>query len=75
LNESEEPITAGSGTPDPQPDPVAPPPLPVAPAGPSGPVGQPRGVAFVIVLSIITFGIYHLYWYYKGFEEMKRQVG
>jgi hypothetical protein len=32
-------------------------------------------VAFVIVLSIITFGIYHLYWYYKGFEEMKRHTG
>ena len=29
----------------------------------------------MIVLSIITLGIYHLYWYYKGFEEMKRHTG
>jgi Domain of unknown function (DUF4234) len=29
----------------------------------------------VIVLSIVTFGIYHLYWYYKSFEKMKRHTG
>jgi hypothetical protein len=40
-----------------------------------GPIGQPRGVGFVIVLSIVTFGIYHFYWVYKNFEEMKRHTG
>jgi hypothetical protein len=25
-----------------------------------GPIGKPRGVMFVIVLSIVTIGIYHL---------------
>lgn len=74
MNEREEPISTGSGIPAPQPDAVAPP-LPATSGGSSGPVGQPRGVAFVIVLSIITFGIYHLYWYYKSFEEMKRHTG
>ena len=38
-------------------------------------MGQQRGVFFVIVLSIVTLGIYHLYWYYAGFEEMKRHTG
>ncbi len=41
----------------------------------SGPLGQPRGIFFVIVISIITLGIYHLYWTYKTFEEMKRRTG
>src|SRR6476619_3758597 len=43
--------------------------------GNSGPPGQPRGVAFVIILSIITLGIYSLYWDYKTFEEMKQHTG
>jgi hypothetical protein len=43
--------------------------------GAQGPIGQPRGIAFVIVLSIVTFGIYNLYWVYKDFEEMKVHTG
>ena len=43
--------------------------------GNSGPLGQPRGVAFVIILSIITLGIYSLYWVYKTQEEMKQHTG
>jgi hypothetical protein len=39
-----------------------------------GELGQPRGVAFVIVLSIVTLGIYHLYWVYKNFDEMQRHT-
>lgn len=50
-------------------------PITAAQAGSRGPVGKPRGVLFVIVLSIVTLGIYHLYWYYQGFEEMKRHTG
>jgi Domain of unknown function (DUF4234) len=41
----------------------------------TGPLGQPRGVGFVIVISIITFGIYFLYWSYRTFEEMKQRTG
>lgn len=40
-----------------------------------GPLGKPRGVLFVIVISIITLGIYHLYWVYKVFDEMKQHTG
>ena len=29
----------------------------------------------MIVLSIVTFGIYHLYWVYKNFDEMQRHTG
>jgi hypothetical protein len=37
--------------------------------------GKPRGVLFVILISICTFGIYHLYWVFQVFEEMKRYTG
>jgi Domain of unknown function (DUF4234) len=40
-----------------------------------GPLGKPRGILFVIVISIVTFGIYHLYWTYKVFEEIKQHTG
>ena len=43
--------------------------------GSTGPLGQPRGVVFVIVISIITLGIYSLYWVYKTTEEMKQHTG
>jgi hypothetical protein len=41
----------------------------------TGQVGQPRGIAFVIIISLITFGIYYLYWTYVTFDEMKRRTG
>ncbi|MGL6278192.1 MAG: DUF4234 domain-containing protein [Gaiella sp.] len=41
----------------------------------TGPLGQNRGVGFVIVIGIITFGIYWVYWVYKTCEEMKRRTG
>lgn len=75
MSEPEEPITTGSDTPASQPDAAIQPPLPAAQTPRSGPLGNPRGVLFVIVLSIVTLGIYHLYWYYKSFEEMKRHTG
>ena len=59
-----EPAAAQSPTPTPATTPAA-----------QGPIGQPRGVAFVIVLSIITFGIYHLFWIYKNFDELQRHTG
>jgi Na+/proline symporter len=43
--------------------------------GNTGPLGQPRGIGFGILLFIITFGIYSLYWVYKTQEEMKQHTG
>jgi hypothetical protein len=47
-----------------------------APA-PSGarPLGKPRGWVAVFFLSLITLGIYGLYWQYKTFQEMKDYSG
>jgi len=41
----------------------------------TGTLGKPRGIVFVIVMSIVTLGIYHLYWTYNVFEEIKRHTG
>ena len=41
----------------------------------SGPLGQPRGTGFGILLFIITLGIYSLYWVYKTQEEVKEHSG
>jgi hypothetical protein len=35
------------------------------------PVGPQRGVAKVIILTIVTLGIYGVIWQYKSFKEMK----
>ena len=43
--------------------------------GNTGPVGQPRGIGFGILLFIVTFGIYSWYWVYKTHEEMKQHTG
>jgi hypothetical protein len=51
---------------------VAPPP---AAAGGSAPVGKVRNPWAVIGLSIITLGIYFLYWTYSVFTEMKNRTG
>jgi hypothetical protein len=50
-------------------------PAPASAGGNAGPLGQPRGVVFVILISIITFGIYGLYWAFKSHEEIKRHSG
>jgi hypothetical protein len=54
----------------------APTPPPSAPA-PQGraPVGKVRNPWAVIGLSIITLGIYFLYWTYQVFREMKDNTG
>jgi hypothetical protein len=40
-----------------------------------GPLGQPRGVGFGILMYIVTFGVYSFYWVYKTQEEMKQHTG
>lgn len=41
----------------------------------TAPVGHIRGTGVTILLSIVTFGIYSLVWYYQVHEEMKRHTG
>src|SRR3954469_23092494 len=38
-------------------------------------LGNRRPTWFVVVMSIITFGIYTLYWLYKSFAEVRRVRG
>ncbi len=40
-----------------------------------GRLGTPRKPIVVILLSIITFGIYYIYWQYVMFKEMKEYSG
>ncbi|HEY5478023.1 MAG TPA: DUF4234 domain-containing protein, partial [Gaiellaceae bacterium] len=46
-----------------------------ASAASTPPVGKPRKALVIILLSIITLGIYGLVWIYKTFEEMKAYSG
>ena len=41
----------------------------------TGPLGQPRGIGFAIVMAIITLGIYTLYWVFKTQDEVKNHSG
>ena len=45
------------------------------PSGNTGPLGQPRGIGFGILMFIITFSFYGWYWAYKTQEEMKQHTG
>jgi hypothetical protein len=40
-----------------------------------GQVGRVRSPVVVVLLSIITLGIYSLYWQYASFKEMKQYSG
>jgi uncharacterized protein DUF4234 len=46
----------------------------VAPLGP-GPIGKVRGTGVCILLTIVTFGIYPLVWFFQVHDEMKRHKG
>ena len=43
--------------------------------GNTGPLGQPRGIGFGILIFIVTLGFYGWYWVYKTQEEMKQHTG
>jgi hypothetical protein len=45
------------------------------PSANTGPLGKPRGILFVLLISLITIGIYTIYWAYKTQEEMKQHTG
>ena len=51
-------------------------PVPATTSGQNaGPLGKERGVGFVIVLSLVTIGIYTIYWYYVTYADLKRHRG
>jgi hypothetical protein len=50
------------------------PPPPASPVPASGYTGQVRSPVAVIIFSIITLGIYTLYWYYVVFEDLKQRT-
>jgi hypothetical protein len=41
----------------------------------TGPLGQPRGIGFGILLFIVTIGFYSWYWVFKTQEEIKQHSG
>jgi Domain of unknown function (DUF4234) len=45
------------------------------PASNSGPLGQPRGIGFGILLFIVTLTIYGYYWVFKSQDEVKNHSG
>ncbi len=61
------------GAPPAPPVPATAPGQPMVPG--AGPVGQIRGTGKCILLTIVTIGIYALYWYYKTHDEMKKHSG
>jgi hypothetical protein len=44
-------------------------------SGNTGPLGQPRGIGFGILLFIVTLGFYGWYWSFKTQEEIKQHSG
>ncbi|MGH3053204.1 MAG: DUF4234 domain-containing protein [Gaiellaceae bacterium] len=44
-------------------------------SGNTGPLGQPRGIGFGILLFIVTLGFYSWYWAFKTHEEIKQHSG
>jgi len=58
------------------PPPPPPPPPPAGGAPPvGGPLGKPRSKGLVILLSIVTFGIWTIVWSYQNGEELKARTG
>jgi Domain of unknown function (DUF4234) len=55
----------------PPPAPGSPPP---PPPGTAGPLGKPRSIGLVILLTIVTFGIWAIVWSYQNGEEIKQHA-
>lgn len=41
----------------------------------NGPLGNPRGIGFGILMFIVTLGFYSWYWAFKTHEEIKQHSG
>jgi hypothetical protein len=46
----------------------------VSTSGNTGPLGQPRGIGFGILMFIVTIGFYGWYWSFQTHEEMKQHT-
>jgi hypothetical protein len=44
-------------------------------SGSTGPLGQPRGIGFGILMYIVTISLYGWYWAFKTQEEMRNRTG
>lgn len=44
-------------------------------SGNTGPLGQPRGIGFAILMVIVTLGFYGWYWAFKTHEEIRQHSG
>jgi hypothetical protein len=47
----------------------------VSTLGNTGPLGNPRGIGFGILLFIVTIGFYSWYWVFKTQEEVRQHSG
>ena len=47
----------------------------VSATGNTGPLGQRRGVVFVLLIGLVTLGLYWWYWAYRTQEEVKQHSG
>jgi len=47
----------------------------MATSGNAGPLGQPRGILFGILIFVITLGLYGIWWTWKTHEEVKQHSG
>ena len=86
MTDTNDPVPAPAAEPAPAPYGAPAPeagmmPAPAAPAmayaypPAAGPVGKIRGTGVCVLLTIVTLGIYSIYWYYKVHDEMKRHSG
>ncbi len=60
------------GTPPPPPPATSPQPVGGLPAGP---LGKPRSPGLVILLTIVTFGVWAVVWSHQNGEELNRRTG
>jgi hypothetical protein len=42
---------------------------------PGGPLGKPRSLGLVILLTVVTFGIWTIVWSYQNGDELKQRTG
>lgn len=54
-------------------EPLQPP--PAVPAGATRPLGVPRSIPKQVLLSVVTFGLYGVYWAYRSHEDVYLHSG